>query len=196
MTELETREAILMAAIKLLGEKGFANVSMNDIVRESGVSKGGLYWHFKSKDEIIQAIFDYFLDAQLQLLTITLAEEGRASEKLRRIVQRGLGELEGNFPPPLEFYALAARDEALMKRMVHFYDTYRARVAELIQQGMDDGEFEPGDAELLAVSIVSFIEGIVLVGLSVSLQGNFETQFNNAIDLILRGLRRGTSEGE
>ena len=56
MTDSETRQQILLATIKLLGTKGYANMSMTDIVAESGISTGGIYWHFKNKDAIIEAV--------------------------------------------------------------------------------------------------------------------------------------------
>jgi AcrR family transcriptional regulator len=61
MNEQDARDQILNAALSLFARQGFAHTSMNDIVRESGVSKGGVYWHFKSKDELVLAIFDAFL---------------------------------------------------------------------------------------------------------------------------------------
>jgi AcrR family transcriptional regulator len=190
----ETREHILMTAIKLLNEQGFASVSMNDIVRESGLSKGGVYWHFKSKGEILEAVYDYFLEAQLQFVTAALAEQGSVSERLRRVFQLGGIELDSKMPPPLELYSLALREETLMKRMMAFYEAYRQRIAALIQQGIDQGEFALCDAESVAVSVVSFMEGIVIVGSTVLAQSDFQTQLNTAIDLMLNGLlTRSTS---
>lgn len=46
INEQDARDQILDAALSLFARQGFARTSMNDIVRESGVSKGGVYWHF------------------------------------------------------------------------------------------------------------------------------------------------------
>jgi AcrR family transcriptional regulator len=191
MSDKETRQAIIMATIQLLGQKGFANVSMNDIVSVSGVSKGGVYWHFKSKDEIILAIFDFFFDAQLELINQTLDGEGKAADKLKRIFRLATQEAEANLPPPLEFYALAARNEALKGRMSGYFESYRQRVIELLQRGMDDGEFEINDPGMVAINIISLMEGIVLVGLLVPHEWDFQAQVNNAIGLVLHGLNKG-----
>ncbi len=48
---------IMHAAIKNFAKKGFANTSMDDIANTAKVSKGGLYHHFPSKDELFMAIF-------------------------------------------------------------------------------------------------------------------------------------------
>src|ERR1041385_4687335 len=188
MPDTDTRQRILMAAIDLLAQKGFANLSMNDIVNESGVSKGGVYWHFKSKDEIVQAIFDFFFNAQLELVNMTLQGEGKAADKLERIFRLATQEAEEDIPQPLEFYALAARNETLKQRMSVFFEAYRGRIVELIQQGIETGEFEMTDPSIVAVNIISLLEGIGLVGLAVPHTWDFQAQVNNAVDMVLRGL--------
>ncbi len=50
---LATREKIFNSAFRLITEKGFDNVTVDDICNESGVAKGSFYHHFKSKDDII-----------------------------------------------------------------------------------------------------------------------------------------------
>lgn len=190
MPDSETRQRIIMAAIQLLGQKGFADMSMNDIVSVSGISKGGVYWHFKSKDEIIQAIFDFFFDAQLELINATLESDGTAAEKLERIFRLASAEAVDNFPPPMEFYALATRSEGLKRGMSDYFEAYRQRVADLLQQGIEDGEFEMSDPAMVSVNIISLLEGSVLIGLLVPHTWGFQAQVNNAVDLILRGLSK------
>ena len=48
-TKEERRDQLIQAAITCFGEKGYYETSMDDIVREAGLSKGALYWYFKSK---------------------------------------------------------------------------------------------------------------------------------------------------
>jgi AcrR family transcriptional regulator len=54
----ERRNQIIESAIKVFAREGFANTRMEDVATESGLSKGLLYWYFKSKEEIIIAIAD------------------------------------------------------------------------------------------------------------------------------------------
>lgn len=187
MTDSEARQQILLAAIKLLGTKGYANMSMNDIVAESGVSKGGVYWHFKNKDAIIEAVFDAFLEEELKFTDELLAGGDPASDKLRRIFGIALLAGQEGTPPPLEFYALAARDPALMQRMRRYVRTYQQRVVQVIQQGIDTGEFAPVDLQTTALNLISFLEGVVLIGLAVQPEG-LAAQVDQAIELIFHGL--------
>lgn len=186
MTETEVHELVIMTAIKLFNLRGFANVSMNDIVRETGVSKGGVYWHFKNKDEVIQAVLDHFLNAQLEAINAMMCATGTASEKLRRMFQFSGSD---DLPSPLEFYALAARDEALLKRMSAYFHDYRQQIAAVIKQGIEEGEFAPCDVEAVATTVVSFLEGTIIVGVAVLDRNAFSSHLNNAIEFILRGLK-------
>ncbi len=190
MSESETRQHILNIVIQLIAQHGFANMSMNDIVRESGVSKGGVYWHFKNKDELILAVFDYFLDVQLQVINMLLQSDEKAATKLENLFRLATQEAEANMPQPLEFYALAARNDALKQRMVGYFEAYHQRMLELVRQGIEAGEFETSDPATAAINIISLLEGIFLVAMSVTHKWDFQAQVSNAVDLIMRGLSK------
>jgi AcrR family transcriptional regulator len=187
MTDEEAREQILLATIKLLSTKGYANMSMNDVVVESGISKGGIYWHFKNKDAIIEAAFVSILDAQLASVEAQLAGTDPARDKLRRIF--GIAHLigEDSTPPPLDFFTLAARDAALMEQVRLYVHAYQERIAQVIQQGIDSGELASVDPSMTALNLLSFLEGVLLIGLTVQPE-TLASQVDQAVELIFRGL--------
>lgn len=57
---MSTKDKILCVAINLFSQKGYSGVSIREITREVGIKESSLYNHFKSKDEIITTIFEYF----------------------------------------------------------------------------------------------------------------------------------------
>ncbi len=57
MTESDTRNKILTAAVQLFNERGTMEVTTNHIAAAAGISVGNLYYHFKNKEEIIRSIF-------------------------------------------------------------------------------------------------------------------------------------------
>src|SRR5215207_3478859 len=71
--EQEVRRRIVQAAIRVFGERGFHRATMQDIVRESGLSVGAIYTYFKSKSELILAGCDLITDQELGELRKRLA---------------------------------------------------------------------------------------------------------------------------
>lgn len=54
----EKRELILASMQKLMAENKAQSASVNDIAKEAGISKGSIYYYFKSKDDIIEAVLE------------------------------------------------------------------------------------------------------------------------------------------
>src|SRR5207245_10054056 len=79
--EQQVRERILGAALRVFGERGFHHATMQDIVRESGLSVGAFYTYFKSKDELCLAICDIPVDQTLASLGVRLAAGSPSAHK-------------------------------------------------------------------------------------------------------------------
>lgn len=64
----ETREAILDAAIHVFFENGVSSSSLNDIAQHAGVTRGAVYWHFKNKRDIFDALHERLHQSFLDIL--------------------------------------------------------------------------------------------------------------------------------
>lgn len=191
MTEHESKAHILNTALAVFAEKGFAKASMNDVVRASGLSKGGVYWHFKSKDDLIAAIFDHFFVEQLALLAEMLAGEGTAVTKLSQLATmtgQSVSAMASQFPAPLEFYALAAREAALQATLRTHFQNYKAHIAALVAQGIANGELRSVDSQATAATIIALFEGVLLIWAVSPELIDLETQVETAVQLLLQGL--------
>ncbi|WP_028042863.1 TetR/AcrR family transcriptional regulator [Candidatus Stoquefichus massiliensis] len=84
----ETLEKIIATATQLFMEKGYEQTSIQDILNTMNLSKGGLYHHFKSKEEILEAVMQkrtqYVIDRLYDLIQNTTAENTK--EKLKKIL--------------------------------------------------------------------------------------------------------------
>ena len=58
----ENKKRIIDVAIRLINEKGFDNVSVSEITKAAGVSKGAFYIHFESKEDLIEKQINFFYD--------------------------------------------------------------------------------------------------------------------------------------
>jgi AcrR family transcriptional regulator len=93
-TPAARRQAILEAAIGVFAQHGFDAATTDDIARSAGLSKGGLYWHFKSKDDILAAILMQLFDQELGALQQLIVAEGTVAPRLRQLVAHGVAAVE------------------------------------------------------------------------------------------------------
>jgi TetR/AcrR family acrAB operon transcriptional repressor len=185
------RQAILEAAIGVFAQRGFDAATTDDIARGAGLSKGGLYWHFKSKDDILAAILMQLFDQELGVLQGLLAAEGAVAPRLRRLVAQGVAavlQLEQLLPVMLEFYALAARHTDARQFLQKYYQRYHQLLAELFEQGFAGGEFHRGTAEAAAIALIAQLEGLGLLWAIVPELVGLVDHSESAVDLLLRGL--------
>jgi AcrR family transcriptional regulator len=186
------REAILQAAAAVFAEHGFAAATTDAIARAAGVSKGGLYWHFTSKDAMLAALLETIFDVEMALLQEALGASGSAAERVRQLVQRATAaalQLPQAQAIALEFYALAARDAEVRAFLQRYYGRYHTLLAELLRQGFASGELRHGTPEAAATALITQLEGLVLLWGIVPELVPLPEQAEHACALLLAGLR-------
>jgi AcrR family transcriptional regulator len=182
------REQILKAALSCFGEKGYHASTMDDLVRASGLSKGSLYWHFSSKEEVFLALADAF-SVELYREWDSLFESGENElELLRRewdvAVERFSNE-RAFLLTWVEFLSHPAARELLRES----YETARLKVEAIIEQGRRSGSIRAGaPANQVAAALVAAIEGLFLQWL-VDPDLDLETHVAVSWGLLVEGLR-------
>ena len=84
---VERRNEILDVAERLFCTKGYDNTSTNDILAEIGIARGTLYYHFSSKEDILDAMIDRILDGTIRKAeSIALDEAVPVLERLTQTV--------------------------------------------------------------------------------------------------------------
>ena len=64
----QTRSNLLNAALNVFYERGVSKASLDEIAKAAGVTRGALYWHFKNKEDLFEALFqNYYADLEQQL---------------------------------------------------------------------------------------------------------------------------------
>ena len=63
---LKTREELLLSALDTFYERGISRASLNEIAQTAGVTRGALYWHFKNKEALFEALFQRISDEVTQ----------------------------------------------------------------------------------------------------------------------------------
>lgn len=184
----ERREQILLAAFSCFGDKGFHATTMDDLVRASGLSKGSLYWHFRSKEEVFLALFDSFA-AELYGEWDAAAQSGAdALEVLRRECEIAV-EILSNDRMGLLAWAEFLNHPTARERMGEIYQTARDKLATIIERGRSEGRLRAGPpCEEVAGALVGTIEGLLLQWL-VDPDFALKRHFDSAWEVLMGGLR-------
>lgn len=82
----DARNRILQAAVQIFAEKSFEGSRVEEIAREANVPKSVIYYHFKSKDEILEVLIKNFLKDYLELISI--AETDTHQKKAEELPER------------------------------------------------------------------------------------------------------------
>jgi len=80
----ERKKEIVETALELFIERGFETTTVSDIVKRIGVAQGTFYYHFKSKEEVIESIIDNFIDAIIIEITVIVYSNISPVEKIMK----------------------------------------------------------------------------------------------------------------
>lgn len=182
------REQILRAALSCFGAKGYHAATMDDLVRASGLSKGSLYWHFRSKEEVFLALFDSFTTDMYGEWDAVAESDGDAFEVLRREFELTV-ERFSNERVLLLAWAEFINHPAGRERMSEAYATARHKFEAIIEQGRESHSIRSGaPANSVAATLVAALEGLFLQWL---VDPDFDLKAHVAVswEILMGGLR-------
>ena len=150
-----TVEKILEVSLALFNEKGYEKTTIQDIVNALGMSKGAIYHHFKSKDEIIEALSErcYHNDTQMELLRN--ASDKTGIEKLRAIIYRQIQNEEKKQIDTISIN-LWKNPKIFMSGMAENLSVNSQIVERILEEGMADGSIRQ-QAPLCAAQVLMLL---------------------------------------
>jgi AcrR family transcriptional regulator len=160
-------ERILDAAKTLFSSKGYHETSMDDIVRESGLSKGAIYGHFESKEKLFLAVHQKQLAESLGRMASGFEPEDTASGKLRKALDAHFGkDCECSREKCMinnEIMFSASRMESAKDDIQKRFESVYAFWQGIVQDGITKAEFRDDlDPRIVASILDSSVDGISL----------------------------------
>ena len=144
----EVREALLDATDRLLSERGYQKMTIDDLAREVGIGKGSVYLHFSSKEEIALSHIDRIVERLKEHLKTIAGKNISQEAKLREmILMRVLFRFDSvqHYTQSLNDLLSSLRPKLLARRENYFAEE-AAIFAEVIERGQANGEFADGDS--------------------------------------------------
>jgi AcrR family transcriptional regulator len=154
------RVEILRSAAAAFRRRGYHGASVEEIAGALHMTKGNLYYYFKNKEEILYFCHDYSLDILLELLQ-QIESDGLAPDaKLHRLVVAFVHMIIDELQGTALTMDLQALSPPLLKKVIAKRDRFDHGIRRVLQEGMDQGLFEPGDPKLLTFAILGAINWI------------------------------------
>ena len=189
-----TEERILSQSIRLFLEKGYHGTSIDDITQSAGLTKGALYWHFKSKEDLLRRIVKeyekHFLDGLIRAV-----EEVRdgAFKKFEKYIRYNAAFAYHNRDLCASFDTLAVelvgahhKIEPEIKRIYRKYENF---LSQLILQGKKEKIFKKDlNTKLAALILIAFQDGILIQWSMNREKIDGEAYVNTFKKMVLKGL--------
>ena len=184
----ETKQLIREKACFLFSQKGFKDVTMKDICMETGLSRGGLYRHYDSTQQIFMEILNYFMNEQDNQIFEKIKQGYPAHEILDEILERYKTEMLDSATSLsiaiYEFFSLNysdSEDNFLLKQYIYSVETWK----NLIDYGVQRGEFRNVNYEEIIDIIIFSYQGVRMYSAIMPLAEQIPQRIINHIKKIL-----------
>ena len=156
----DRRIEILKSAAAAFRRRGYHGASVDEIASALEMTKGNLYYYFKNKEEILYACHEYSLDKLLALQAEVESESSSPEVKLRRLVLALIHLILDDLHGTALTLDPEALSPALLKRIIAKRDQFDHGIRTIIQQGIDQGAFRPGDPKMIEFAMMGAVNWI------------------------------------
>jgi len=161
--KIEIREKIIKAAIDAFSKYGYDRTRMDDVAKTADLSKGTIYLHFKSKEDLFYAICENNLAEAKQRISTMFAKKEDLVSEIERFYDVFRKKKTANERVFFETIAESARNaelrKALYKQRMNIFETAVGWVNLQIERGFFRKNI---DANAIAVGLVSLYDGLTV----------------------------------
>lgn len=181
------RAQLLKAAEKVISKKGYAKASVESIAREAGLTKGALYFHFKSKEDIFFELIKHRNEQSRDVLLDLLNDDLSANEVVADLIKTAFRLIEGKKYFNLDLWQKAHKVPRIKKYLEEEHRLMRSSIVQFVKKRSDLSQRE---CEWLYDLIHTFIEGLVVQIQGLRYRPNLDTMEKNLLELKDMYLRR------
>ncbi len=154
-----TRETFLIAATRLINQRGYRGASVEKISAQLNVTKGSFYHHNEAKDDLVVACFERSFETMRRAQRLAMERSGDFWEKLSSVVAALIEYQFSERGPLLRTSALAALPEPIRQSMVERFNRVSDRFAAMIADGIAEGSLSAVDPFVAAQMLNATVNG-------------------------------------
>lgn len=189
MNKKMTYEVILETSYRLFAEHGFEKTSMSMIAKELGISKPALYYHFASKEALIDVLFEEIC-RDIDFSRFFDKRQYTKGNFEQRFIEDGLnmiGHQDQNYLQIMnQYHALGYREPKYMRMLIEILEGYTKGFSELLQHGVDLGVLPEQDVMVRAEMLT-----MIMDGMDNFMSYGFECRYEDIWKVTVLGLIKG-----
>jgi TetR/AcrR family transcriptional repressor of nem operon len=164
----QTRQEIIRKAAPIFNQRGYEGAALSDLMKATGLEKGGIYRHFESKEQLAAEAFDYAWRETILARTSDLDASQNSVDQLKQMVANFV-ERRGIIPGGCPLLNTAVDNDdgnpLLKQRARRALKEWREQIVRIVQSGIRRGEIRANrDAKALATLVIATLEGAVMLG--------------------------------
>jgi TetR/AcrR family acrAB operon transcriptional repressor len=191
-----TRATLLKTALAVFSAKGYAAATLDDVAKSAKVTRGAIYWHFKSKADLYNTLIQEFSARGAAVVQQAVAEGGTLLDILRRVFVRQCALIEADkearavMELALFKTGLDPELQAGRKKQVEAGNALLEGITNAMQQGMAQGvlrnDINPAD---MARAFIAFENGVIQLWLVSPKSFSLKTSAESFAEILLDGLQ-------
>lgn len=194
-----TRVTLLKTALAVFSAKGYAATTLDDVARAAKVTRGAIYWHFKSKADLYNTLVQEFSARGASVVQQAVAEGGTLIEILRRIFVRVCTVIEEDkemravMELTLFKTGLDPELQTSRKKQIEAGNALLKGITEAMRQGIAQGalrgDIDPAD---MARAFIAFENGAIQLWLLSPRSFSLKRSAESFADVLVAGLQKQT----
>ena len=157
------KDQILDAALTVLVQNGYEGSRMDDVVTESQLSKGAIYWYYKSKKAMYLDLVNFWVIRYSATINHLVENDQAAPDQLKSLFNYFIDQYESDPDPFIaltEFWSMAQKDDDFRAKLQKVYSQFLEVLEKIVAKSVKDGDFKKLDIRITAMSIMLNVESI------------------------------------
>lgn len=192
--EEKRKQQILAAALTCFTRKGYYQTTMDEVVKESGLSKGALYWYYKSKKELFLELFDFYLHSYMNEIVKHISPDDTFEETLRKMGSIVFSMMESDMEHMnvfMEFMNFAMRDEDMRNKINDVYQEILGMMETLLEENLEGKKLKKEDIFKLSSIAAVLIDGLMIYEMFGLLKVNANDIWNYFVKMLSTFMKNG-----
>lgn len=158
-----TRGKILDAALGIFASKGYHDTRMDEIVGESGTSKGSIYFHFPNKERLFLALVDQFANLLERKVTESIGQQQEGMARVAAALE-AIVETFGRYRRPAKLLLIQAvgLGSPFEQKRQEINDRFARLISTYLQEAVAVGEIEPLDVDVVSYAWMGAINAVII----------------------------------